>query len=74
MINGTPGKSTRGPDPTNDKLSGLVQASKKAEIGFAFDLDGDRLVIVKDGKKKSPDVTLGLGIAGALKKDIKNLF
>jgi len=35
-------------------------------IGFAFDLDGDRLVIVKDGKKLSPDVTLGLGIAKAL--------
>ena len=71
IINGMPGKSTRSPDPTNDKLSGLVQASKKAEIGFAFDLDGDRLVIVKDGKKKSPDVTLGLGIAGALEKGYK---
>jgi phosphomannomutase len=71
VINGIPGKSTRGPDPTNDKLSGLVQASKKVEIGFAFDLDGDRLVIVKDGKKKSPDVTLGLGIAGALEKGYK---
>jgi len=71
VINGIPGRSTRGPDPTNDKLSGLVQASRKAEIGFAFDLDGDRLVIVKDGKKKSPDVTLGLGIAGALGKGYK---
>ena len=65
------GNQVRGPDPTNDKLSGLVQASKKTEIGFAFDLDGDRLVVVKDGKKKSPDVTLGLGIAGALKKGYK---
>ena len=71
VINGKPGKSNRGPDPTNDKLSGLVQASKKVDIGFAFDLDGDRLVIVKDGKKKSPDVTLGLGIAGALEKGYK---
>jgi phosphomannomutase len=71
VINGTHGKSTRGPDPTNDKLSGLVEASKRVEIGFAFDLDGDRLVIVKDGKKKSPDVTLGLGIAGALEKGYK---
>jgi phosphomannomutase len=70
VINGTPGKSTRGPDPTNDKLSGLVQASK-AGIGFAFDLDGDRLVVVKDGKKQSPDVTLGLGVAGALEKGYK---
>jgi phosphomannomutase len=71
VINGMPGKSTRGPDPTSDKLSGLVQASKKAAIGFAFDLDGDRLVVVKDGKKKSSDVTLGLGIAGALGKGYK---
>jgi phosphomannomutase len=71
VINGNPGKSNRGPDPTNDKLSSLVRASKKADIGFAFDLDGDRLVIVLDGKKKSPDVTLGLGIAGALEKGYK---
>ena len=70
VINGTPGKSTRGPDPTNDKLTGLVQASRTG-IGFAFDLDGDRLVVVKDGKKQSPDVTLGLGVAGALEKGYK---
>src|SRR4029077_8487262 len=66
VINGIPGKSTRGPDPTNDQLPELVQASKKASIGFAFDLDGDRLVVVKNGKKQSPDVTLGLGVAKAL--------
>ncbi|MDH2906774.1 MAG: phosphomannomutase [Candidatus Nitrosotalea sp.] len=71
VINGTPGKSTRGPDPTNDQLPELVQASKKANIGFAFDLDGDRLVVVRNGKKQSPDVTLGLGVAGALEKGYK---
>jgi phosphomannomutase len=71
VINGIPGKSTRGPDPTNDQLSELVQASKKTSIGFAFDLDGDRLVVVKKGKKQSPDVTLGLGVAGALEKGYK---
>jgi phosphomannomutase len=71
VINAIPGKSTRGPDPTNDQLSELVQASKKTSIGFAFDLDGDRLVVVKDGKKQSPDVTLGLGVAGALEKGYK---
>ncbi|MEM3143047.1 MAG: phosphomannomutase [Candidatus Nitrosotenuis sp.] len=58
--------SSRGPDPTSDKLSKLVAASKNADIGFAFDLDGDRLVVVKDGKKQSPDVTLALGVAKAL--------
>jgi phosphomannomutase len=58
--------SSRGPDPTSDKLSKLVAASKNADIGFAFDLDGDRLVVVKDGKKQSPDTTLALGVAKAL--------
>ena len=71
VINGTPGKSTRGPDPTNDQLTELVQASKKSSIGFAFDLDGDRLVVVRNGKKQSPDVTLGLGVAGALENGYK---
>ena len=70
IINGTPGKSTRGPDPTSDRLTSLVHASKTG-LGFAFDLDGDRLVVVKDGKKQSPDVTLGVGVAGALEKGYK---
>ena len=56
----------RGPDPTSDNLTDLVSASADKDIGFAFDLDGDRLVVVKNGKKQSPDVTLGLGIAKAL--------
>lgn len=64
VINQNP--ASRGPDPTSDKLSKLVTASKSADIGFAFDLDGDRLVVVKDGKKQSPDVTLALGIPKAL--------
>jgi len=58
--------SKRGPDPTADPLTQLVMASKKADIGFAFDLDGDRLVVVKDGKKQSPDATLALGVSKAL--------
>jgi phosphomannomutase len=57
---------SRGPDPTSDNLTQLVSASASKDIGFAFDLDGDRLVVVKNGKKQSPDVTLGLGIAKAL--------
>ena len=40
-------------------------------IGFAYDLDGDRLVVVKDGKKLSPDITLGLGVAKALELGYK---
>ncbi|WP_048196522.1 phosphomannomutase [Candidatus Nitrosotenuis uzonensis] len=64
-------KSMRGADPTSDKLSQLVAASKRSDIGFAFDLDGDRLVVVKDGKKQSPDTTLALGIPKALELGYK---
>ena len=58
--------SDRGADPTSDKLTRLVSLSKSADIGFAFDLDGDRLVVVKDDKKQSPDTTLALGVSKAL--------
>lgn len=63
--------SKRGPDPTSDGLTKLVSLSKNADIGFAFDLDGDRLVVVKDGKKQSPDTTLALGIPKALELGYK---
>lgn len=65
-VNEKPGKSSRGPDPTVDKLLDLIKLSRESDIAFAFDLDGDRLVVVKDGKKQAPDVTLGLGVAKAL--------
>ncbi|MDH5568758.1 MAG: phosphomannomutase [Nitrosopumilus sp.] len=63
---------TRGPDPTADTLLDLTEASKKKDIGFAFDLDGDRLVVVRNGKKQIPDVTLGLGVARSLDLGYKN--
>jgi phosphomannomutase len=63
---------SRGPDPTADNLSDLVLSSSKKEIGFAFDLDGDRLVVVRNGKKQTPDVTLGLGVAKSLELGYKN--
>ncbi len=65
-INGTLAESTRGPDPTSDGLADLTAAGSTADVGFAFDLDGDRLVIVRGGRRLSPDATLGLGIAKAL--------
>ncbi|TLX81775.1 MAG: phosphomannomutase, partial [Thaumarchaeota archaeon] len=65
-INGKPGISSRGPDPTSECLGELNLATKRCDIGFAFDLDGDRLVVVKNGKKQAPDVTLGLGVAKVL--------
>lgn len=61
---------SRGPDPTSDELKDLISKCKE-NIGFAFDLDGDRLVVVKDGKKLSPDVTMGLGAAKALELGYK---
>ncbi len=64
--------SSRGPDPTADDLTDLREHSKKNQLGFAFDLDGDRLVVVRDGKKQSPDVTLGLGVAKSLELGCKN--
>ncbi|MCE2614826.1 MAG: phosphomannomutase [Nitrosopumilus sp. (ex Thoosa mismalolli)] len=64
--------SSRGPDPTADNLTDLCDASKKNQLGFAFDLDGDRLVVVKDGKKQIPDVTLGLGVAKSFELGYKN--
>jgi phosphomannomutase len=66
VINPNLNGCTRGTDPTTDNLTDLVSASLTKDIGFAFDLDGDRLVVVRNGKKQSPDVTLGLGIAKAL--------
>ena len=71
-INDERDKSSRGPDPTTDALNDLVVNTKERDIGFAFDLDGDRLVIVINGEKKNPDVTLGIGVVKALEIGCKN--
>ena len=71
-INSKLEKSSRGPDPTVDTLEELVTNTKNRDIGFAFDLDGDRLVIVINGEKKDPDVTLGMGVVRALELGCKN--
>lgn len=71
VINESVENTSRGPDPTADNLVDLVSTSKSKDVGFAFDLDGDRLVVVKDGKKQSPDVTFGLGAAKALELGYK---
>ena len=63
-INNNLDDSTSGPDPTTDTLSDLIKNTKT--IGFAFDLDSDRMVIVSNKKKRSPDLTLGLGIIKAI--------
>jgi len=71
-INSELEKSSRGPDPTVDRLEELITNTKNRDIGFAFDLDGDRLVIVVNGEKKDPDVTLGMGVVKALELGCKN--
>ena len=45
-------KSSRGPDPTADQLDETrISNTEDRDIGFAFDLDADRLVIVINGEK-----------------------
>ncbi len=54
------------PDPTTKDLSSLANliTSNRCDIGFAYDLDGDRLVVMdKHGNKLNPDATLLLAIA-----------
>jgi phosphomannomutase len=68
-INDKMGVSSRGPDPTSDPLVELCELVKinKLNFGFAFDVDGDRLVIVnKEGTQLNPDSTLLLCIAGVI--------
>ena len=71
VINEDVSACSRGPDPTSDGLSELISSTGKNDIGFAFDLDGDRLVIVRNGIKQTPDVTLGLGVAKSLELGYK---
>jgi len=71
IINENLSGCSRGPDPTSDNLLDLISSSNKKDIGFAFDLDGDRLVVVRNGKKQTPDVTLGLGVAKSLELGYK---
>ena len=59
---GEPGSPARGPDPASDPLDELVSASGERP-GFAYDLDGDRLVTVMRGRRQPPDATLALGVA-----------
>ena len=68
-INDELDECSRGPDPTSDKLTELI--SKTKNVGFAFDLDSDRVILVMNGEKKSSDITLGLGVVKAINLGIK---
>ena len=64
---GMPGSPSRGPDPTADPLDDLVSAAR-GRPGFAYDLDGDRLVTVIGGRRQTPDATLALGVSSCVQR------
>ena len=62
--------------PTSDELADLrnLVVSSKCDLGLAFDLDGDRLVVVdKKGEKLNPDTTLVLCVSKAIEMGAKNI-
>lgn len=68
-INDSYGISSRGTDPTFENLHELrsLITDNKLSLGFAFDLDGDRVVVVdRYGRKMEPDATLLLCIGAAI--------
>lgn len=72
VINADLEGSSRGPDPTAGRLADLEAACRGGRTGFAFDLDGDRMVVVAPGgaggraRALPPDATLCLGVAAAV--------
>jgi phosphomannomutase len=73
-INDIQGTSSRSPDPTAEELNELrsLVSSNNLDFGFAFDLDGDRLVVINnEGHKLSADSTLLLCIARAISMGMK---
>jgi phosphomannomutase len=68
-INDKMGFSSRGPDPTSDPLIDLCNLVKinNLNFGFAFDIDGDRLVVVNsNGVQLNPDLTLLFCVASVV--------
>lgn len=62
------------PDPTTNLLSDLSEMvlSNNCSIGFAYDLDGDRLVVMdREGNRLKADTTLLLAIAKFSSMNIK---
>ena len=68
-IGDTRGIFSRTIDPTNDPLEVLCKTVKKegADVGFAFDCDGDRLALVdSEGRARTGDYMLTLAIREAI--------
>ncbi len=75
-INDVHGKSSRTPDPTTDDLKDLrnTVSNSKCDAGFAYDLDGDRLVVVDGrGSKMDPDATLLLCVSRAIEMGAREI-
>ncbi len=64
------------PDPTTKDLRRLVDLMNKSnsKLGFAYDLDGDRVVIISNNIVLKPDLTLLLSIAKSLELNIASKF
>ncbi|MDA4136914.1 MAG: hypothetical protein OK449_07985 [Thaumarchaeota archaeon] len=65
VLGGSPGIFSRIIDPTSDKLELLTETVKEEglDVGFAFDCDGDRLVLVdNEGEKRTGDFMLALAV------------
>jgi len=64
-IHATEGIFSRAPDPVEDDLhlTRKMVLTEKCDVGFAFDPDGDRLVLIDEkGVKLPPDCTLAIGL------------
>ncbi len=58
----------RSPDPAEDELKELKKKITTADIGFAYDGDGDRMVLIDEtGRKLSPEQTSYLILLEAVK-------
>lgn len=60
------------PDPTAGGLDVLAARSQAYDMGVAFDMDGDRMVLAMDGRVQPADATLGLGVAAAMERGHRN--